>query len=79
MEVVPPLTVSTVAVPLTGFSGTCGLVVGEIAGPGLVCELYRRPHQLPSALSRLPCDCSSVAFGLPVTAVVPSAARFITP
>ena len=33
------MAVSAVAVPLTGFSGTCGFVVGEIAGPGLVCEL----------------------------------------
>ena len=54
LEVVPPETVSTVAVPLTGFSGACGLVVGKIAGPGLVCEMKRRPHQLFSALSRLP-------------------------
>src|SRR3954453_15334270 len=45
---------SAEATPLTGFSGTCGFVVGEIAGPGFVCELYRRPHQLPSANSRSP-------------------------
>ena len=79
LEVVPPETVSSVAVPLTGFSGVCGLVVGEMAGPGLVSELKRRPHQLPSALSRLPWLASGPEFGLPVTAVVPSAARFITP
>ncbi len=43
----------TVATPLTGFSGVCGFVVGEIAGPGSF-EWKRRPHQLPSAISRLP-------------------------
>src|SRR4051812_17919804 len=39
LEVVPPEAGSAVETPLTGFSGTCGFVVGEIAGPGLVCEL----------------------------------------
>src|SRR5690242_3053405 len=61
---------SGVAVPLTGFSGTGGLVVGEIAGPVLVgFALARRPHQLFSALTAL----------VPVAGVRPSRPTLKTP
>ena len=75
------MAVSAVAVPLTGFSGTGGLVVGEIGGGGVTGRVprLRTPHQLFSALSRLPLLANSPAFGLPVTVVVPSAARLSTP